>query len=248
MPTNFYFQSGNTSGTTNEQRLMEDLVIESLKIYGHDVYYLPRTTYDQNDILGEDPLAFFAQFYPIEMYLNNVQGYEGDGDIFSKFGFEIRDQASFVVSKRRWDESVNTYATDLQLPRPTEGDLLYFPKTKTFFEIKYVDYKNPFFQLGKIYVYTLTCQTFEVSSERFNTGNAEIDSIMGAKSEDLYAWQLLKEDGGLLLLETGDSITLQGYNTKLIDPLSDNNDFELQGESILDFTTINPFGEVQVKT
>jgi hypothetical protein len=71
---------------------------------------------------------------------------------------------------------------------------------------------------------------------------------MGAKSEDLYAWQLLKEDGGLLLLETGDSITLQGYNTKLIDPLSDNNDFELQGESILDFTTINPFGEVQVKT
>ena len=101
MPTNFYFQSGNTSGTTNEQRLMEDLVIESLKIYGHDVYYLPRTTYDQNDILGEDPLAFFAQFYPIEMYLNNVQGYEGDGDIFSKFGFEIRDQASFVVSKRR---------------------------------------------------------------------------------------------------------------------------------------------------
>ena len=117
MPTNFYFQSGNTSGTTNEQRLMEDLVIESLKIYGHDVFYLPRTIANKDPILGEDPLSFFSQFYPLEMYLENVQGFEGEGELFTKFGFEFRSSATFVVAKRRWEEGVaqNASAT-VELP------------------------------------------------------------------------------------------------------------------------------------
>jgi hypothetical protein len=102
MPTNFYFQSGNTSGTTNEQRLVEDLVIESLKIYGHDVYYLPRQSDNLDGILGEDALQYFDQAYPLEMYLENVQGFEGEGELFTKFGFEFRSSATFVVAKRRW--------------------------------------------------------------------------------------------------------------------------------------------------
>ena len=106
MPTNFYFQSGNTSGTTNEQRLVEDLVIESLKIYGHDVYYLPKRTGNLDGILGEDALVYFDQAYPLEMYLENVQGFEGEGELFTKFGFEFRSSATFVVAKRRWEEGV----------------------------------------------------------------------------------------------------------------------------------------------
>jgi hypothetical protein len=245
MPTNFYFQSGNTSGTTNEQRLVEDLVIESLKIYGHDVYYLPRQSGNLDGILGEDALSYFDQAYPLEMYLENVQGFEGEGELFTKFGFEFRSSATFVVAKRRWEEGVAQNAT-VQLPdRPAEGDLLYFSKTKTFFTIKYVDFLNPFYQLGKIYTFKLQCDVFEFSSERIDTGIDEIDSITDNSSQDLYRFQLLQESGDLVLNTSDDSIILEVYATADTDPQSDNDEFEVEAEGILDFTAFNPFGEVQ---
>ncbi len=245
MPTNFYFQSGNTSGTTNEQRLVEDLVIESLKIYGHDVYYLPRQTGNLDGILGEDALQYFDQAYPLEMYLENVQGFEGEGELFTKFGFEFRSSATFVVAKRRWEEGVAQNAT-VQLPdRPAEGDLLYFSKTKTFFVIKYVDFMNPFYQLGKIYTYKLQCDVFEFSSERIDTGIDEIDSITDKSSQDLYRFQLLMQSGEFILNSGGDSIILEQYATSDTDPQADNDEFEVEAEGILDFTAFNPFGEVQ---
>jgi hypothetical protein len=245
MPTNFYFQSGNTSGTTNEQRLVEDLVIESLKIYGHDVYYLPRQSGNLDGILGEDALSYFDQAYPLEMYLENVQGFEGEGELFTKFGFEFRSSATFVVAKRRWEEGVAQNAT-VQLPdRPAEGDLLYFSKTKTFFVIKYVDFLNPFYQLGKIYTFKLQCDVFEFSSERIDTGIGEIDSITDKSSQDIYRFQLLQESGDLVLNTSEDSIILEVYATADTDPQSDNDEFEMEAEGILDFTAFNPFGEVQ---
>lgn len=245
MTTNFYFQSGNTSGTTNEQRLVEDLVIESLKIYGHDVFYLPRQTGNLDGILGEDALSYFDQAYPLEMYLENVQGFEGEGELFTKFGFEFRSSATFVVAKRRWEEGVAQNAI-LELPgRPAEGDLLYFSKTKTFFVIKYVDFLNPFYQLGKIYTYKLQCDVFEFSSERIDTGIEEIDSIADASNQDVYRFQLLMQSGGFVLDSNDDSIILEIYATADTDPQSDNDEFEVEAESILDFTAFNPFGEVQ---
>ena len=245
MPTNFYFQSGNTSGTTSEQRLVEDLVIESLKIYGHDVYYLPRQSGGLDGILGEDALSYFDQAYPLEMYLENVQGFEGEGELFTKFGFEFRSSATFVVAKRRWEEGVAQNAI-VQLPdRPAEGDLLYFSKTKTFFVIKYVDFLNPFYQLGKIYTFKLQCDVFEFSSERIDTGIEEIDSITDKSSQDVYRFQLLQESGDFVLNNSDDSIILEVYATADTDPQSDNDEFEVEAESILDFTAFNPFGEVQ---
>lgn len=245
MSTNFYFQSGNTSGTTNEQRLVEDLVIESLKIYGHDVYYLPRQTGNLDGILGEDALQYFDQAYPLEMYLENVQGFEGEGELFTKFGFEFRSSATFVVAKRRWEEGVAQNAI-VQLPnRPAEGDLLYFSKTKTFFVIKYVDFLNPFYQLGKIYTYKLQCDVFEFSSERIDTGIDEIDSLIDKSSQDVYRFQLLQESGDFVLNTSDDSIILEVYATADTDPQSDNDEFEVEAEGILDFTAFNPFGEVQ---
>ena len=246
MPTNFYFQSGNTSGTTNEQRLVEDLVIESLKIYGHDVYYLPKQTGNLDGILGEDALVYFDQAYPLEMYLENVQGFEGDGELFTKFGFEFRSAATFVVSKRRWEEAVAQNANNLQLEtRPAEGDLLYFAKTKTFFEIKYVDFMDPFYQLGKIHVYKLRCEVFEYSSEIFDTGNPEIDAIEDNNSLDQFRYQFLLNDGFNLLLNSGDQLILGGYDTTEIDPTADNETYDnvAIADGILDFTAINPFGE-----
>jgi hypothetical protein len=244
-PTNFYFQSGNTSGTTNEQRLLEDLIIESIQIHGHDVYYLPRRSIDQDNILGEDVLSRFENAYPIEMYLTNIEGWEGDGELFSKFGLQVTHQATFVVSKRRWEDVIGNNPDELlQLPlRPAEGDIIYFPKTNSMFEIKFVQHLNPFYQLGKFYIYSMNCELYQYSSEILNTGVEEIDKMQGISSQNLFDYQLLLESGDLLLTTTGYSVVLEKYNTREQVPFSDNQDFETQGKTILDFTAINPFGE-----
>ena len=246
MPTNFYFQSGNNIGTTNEQRLVEDLIIESLKIYGHDTYYLPRTLVNKDTIFDDDELSKFTQAYPVEMYLDNVNGYEGQGDIFTRFGLEVRDQATFVMAKRRWEDMVQTSGgTFTQTTRPSEGDLIYLEKTKSLFEIKYVDFQNPFYQLNQIYVYRLVCELFEYSSEDLDTGIATIDAIETKYSQDMLEYQMLQEDGTLILNETNGSIIKEDYSSGTSEPI-DNADFDnlVTLEGILDFSEKNPFGEI----
>ena len=245
MATNFYFQSGNNIGTTNEQRLVEDLIIESLKIYGHDTYYLPRTLVNKDTIFDEDELSKFTQAYPVEMYLDNVNGYEGQGDIFTRFGLEVRDQATFVMAKRRWEDMVQTSGgTFTQTTRPSDGDLIYFEKTKSIFEIKYVDFQNPFYQLNQIYVYRLVCELFEYSSEDLDTGITTIDSLETKYSQDMLEYQMLQEDGTLILNETNGSIIKEEYSVTQ-EPI-DNADFDslVTLEGILDFSEKNPFGEI----
>jgi hypothetical protein len=244
MATNFYFQNGDTSGTTSEQRLVESLVIESLKIYGHDVFYLPRTLVNRDTIFDEDALSKFTQSYPLEMYLENVEGFEGDGDIFSKFGIEIRDSATFVLAKKRWEDLVDTSGGTFQLEaRPAEGDLLYFAKTGSLFEIKFVEFQNPFYQLGKIYVFRLQCELFEYSSEALDTGNTDIDVIEDNNSLDTFLYQLKTETGDNLLTETRDALIKEDYATNKTNANTDNADF-MNFSDILDFTEVNPFGEV----
>ena len=246
MTTNHFFQGGNSIGATGEQRLVEDLVLESLKIYGHDIYYMPRTLVNKDTIFDEDELSRFTQAYPLEMYLDNVNGYEGQGDIFTRFGLEVRDQATFVMAKRRWEDLVLTSGgTFTQQARPSEGDLLYFPKTKSIFEIKYVDFQNPFYQLNQIYVFRLTCELFEYSSEDLDTGIAAIDNIETKYSQDMLEFQILQESGKLLLNETSGCIINEAYNTALSEPI-DNTDFDnlVTLEGILDFSEKNPFGEI----
>jgi len=248
MPTNFYFQSGQGQGQTNEQRLVEDLIIESLKIYGHDAYYLPRTLVNKDTIFDEDELSKFTQAYPLEMYLDNVNGYEGQGDIFTRFGLEVRDQATFVLAKRRWEDMVLTSGgTFTQTTRPSEGDLIYLEKTKSLFEIRYVDFQNPFYQLNQIYVFRLTCELFEYSSEDLDTGITLIDGIETKYSQDMLEYQINLEDGGLFLKEDTGSLILESYQTAAIEPI-DNLDFDNINflEGILDFSEKNPFGEIGV--
>ena len=246
MATNFYFQNGGGIGQTGEQRLIEDLIIESLKIYGHDTYYLPRTIVNKDDIFDEDALSRFTQAYPLEMYLENVQGFEGQGDIFTRFGMEVRDQATFVLAKRRWEDMVTRQGPDVsRKARPVEGDLIYFDRTKSLFEIKYVDFQNPFYQANQIYVFKLTCELFEYSSEDLDTGIATIDAIETKYSQDMLEYQLLTEDGKLIYNETGGCIINESYNTTVSEPI-DNVDFDnlVTLEGILDFSERNPFGEI----
>jgi hypothetical protein len=244
-PTNVYFQSGNTSGTTNEQRLLEDLIIESISIYGHDVYYLPRTSVNQNNILGEDALSRFNTAIPLEMYLTNIQGWEGNGELFSKFGIQVTDQANFVVSKRRWEDVVGSSPKELlQLPsRPAEGDLIYFPKTNSMFEIKFVQHLDPFYQLGKFYIYNMSCELYQYSSEIFATGIPEIDVTVNVVSQDVFEYEILNQTGTRLVSTKNGSLIKQSFNTNDLVPFSDSELFETQGKDILDFTEINPFGE-----
>lgn len=247
MPTNFYFQSGNTSGTTAEQRLVEDLIIESLKIYGHDVYYLPRTLVDEDKIFDEDTLSKFTQAYPLEMYLENVDGYEGDGDLFTRFGIEVRDQATFVLARRRWDELVDTSGgTFTQTSRPSEGDLLYFEKTNSLFEIRQVQFQDPFYQAGKLYVFKLVCELFEYSSEVIDTGVETLDQIYEDDNVDLLVHQFELETGDLFLLEDSSSLILETFAEDTTTGRTDGADFQdfNDAEGILDFSEVNPFGEI----
>ena len=226
---------------------MEDIIIECLKIYGFDTYYIPRAAVNEDTILGEDTLNKYSSAYPLEMYMQNVTGFEGDGDLMSKFGVEIRDTATFIVARRRWDEVIARSGDAVLTTRPAEGDIIYFPLTKAFFEIKFVESTDPFFQVGKLYVYKLQCELMQYSSEIFNTGMSEIDGIAADKSADINAFNLLLENGTRALLEEYNpaGIILQSYNLGTIFPNADNEDFTSE-ISVLDFSEKNPFGEISV--
>ena len=171
MTTSVYF----SGAVRSEQDLYEDLVTESIKVFGQDVVYLPRESLGEDALLNEE-WSQFTQAYPVEMYLENVEGFEGDGNLLGKFGLEIRDQANLVVTKRRWDQAVGQNIVDGQAS-PNEGDLIYFTMTQRLFEIKYVEPKSPFYQLQDLPSYTLTAELFEYNDQHFDTGMDEIDAI-----------------------------------------------------------------------
>jgi len=180
MATNRYFNQGARS----EQGLYEDIVIESLKIYGQDVYYLPRDIVNEDRILGEDVPSRFNSSYKVEMYIENIDGFDGEGDLFTKFGVEIRDQATFVLARRRWAQTIQRYDNEIQAIRPLEGDLLYIPFSSKLFEITHVEHEQPFYQLQNLPTYKLRCELFEYSDEDLDTGIDAIDDI-----ERSYAYQ-----------------------------------------------------------
>ena len=262
MPVNHYFQSGNGIGDTSEKRLYEDLIIEGLKIYGQDVYYLPRTLVNQDLVLGEDVLSKFDDSYLVEMYIETTDGFQGEQELISKFGLEIRDDTTFVIAKRRWQDQVDNQATLIVDGRPNEGDLIYVPLFNSFFEIQFVEDQEPFFQLGNLPVYKLRATKFEYSSERLDTGVTAIDEAEDNLSIDQLQFQFSLEtatDGGTgaILLEssTGEINYLinEDYNlaTQTRD-YADNSTYETDAgfgtsstaDDILDFTERNPFGEV----
>jgi hypothetical protein len=178
MPTNFYFNNFPQHQITSEQLLVEDLVIEAMQIHGMDVYYLPRTSRDEVDMLyGEDPLKEYRNAFAIEMYLENVTGMDGEGDFISKFGLEIRDEITLLMSRRRFS------MLGTSLVRPREGDLVYVPLVQNFFEITFVEHENDqamFYTLGRgrggnVYVYALKMKQYVFSEEIISTGVGEID-------------------------------------------------------------------------
>ena len=173
MPTNVFFNHA----VNTEQHLYEDIVVESLRMYGHDLYYLPREIIEEDSILNEDVQSRFGDAYSVEMYIENTDGFEGEGDLMSKFGVQIRDQATFIISLRSWERFISLDTNLATSLRPNEGDLLYFPLSGGLFEIKFVEHEDPFYQVGKLFVFKLRCELFEYSGQDFDTDIAVIDQV-----------------------------------------------------------------------
>jgi hypothetical protein len=210
MATNLYFNNFPVNQITSEQLLVEDLVIEAMGIYGMDVYYMPRSSGDSVDMLyGEDPLKQYTAAYPLEMYLEDVTGMEGEGDFMSKFGLEIRDELTLLVSRRR-------FAFTVTQTRPNEGDLIYVPLIQNFFEITFVEHENNqamYYTLGRgrggnVYVYALKLKQWVFSNELVLTGNAEIDGQI----KDAYPRTQISLTAGGSGTFVADEIVYQGAN------------------------------------
>ncbi len=209
-------------GVATEQNLVQDLVDEQIKLFGSDVFYIPRV-HLKDKTLGEVVQSEFSQNYMIEMFLVNVEGFGAGSEFVSKFGLRITDEITFVVSRRRWEQSANPALNLAVDGRPNEGDLIYFPLTEDLYEVKYVEREYPFFQLGKQYFYTLTAEIYEQGADKFDTGIDEVDDIerefsnittlnVGLTTRQTATGTLAVDAGGVI---SGATVTLAGtgYNT-----------------------------------
>lgn len=237
MATNFYF---NNFQNSQEQLLIENLIIESIKIYGQDMYYIPRVIKNKDEIYGADDISEYNRAYPVELYIKSIDGFSGDGTFMSKFGLEIRDQVVFSIAQRVFYEEVGMESS---LIRPNEGDLIFFPLNKKIFKIMYVNKLEMFYQLGALQTWELTCELFDYSNEKFNTGIEEIDILQKKFSTNILDYCLLTESNESILTEDSDYIVMENYKLETIDPLADNSFIQSESDDILDFTEKDPFSE-----
>ena len=218
MATNPFFQNYNYF---NEQQLIDDLVIESIQIYGVDTYYLNRTVSEFDQIMNEDRLSIFDSAYNMEMYVKSVDGFEGEGDFLSKFGLEIRDQVTLTVAMRTFERYATRQSQDLT--RPFEGDLVFMPMNNKFFKVMHVEHESVFYQSGALQVFDLRCELFEYSNERFQTGVEQIDTFY-----DEYATDHIDD--------------LQSLSET--DVIAKNIFYEEESDSLIDFSESDPFSEI----
>ena len=161
-------------------------------MYGQDVYYLPREIINKDQLFLDDVPSRFSDAYKIEMYIENTEGFEGEGDLFTKFGIELRDQANFIVSRKRWTQLIGRRLTEKNF-RPREGDLIYLTLSQSAFEIRKVETETPFYQLSQLPTFRMQCELFEYSGEDFDTG---VESIQDIEQEGSFKYHLSLDSGG----------------------------------------------------
>jgi hypothetical protein len=242
--TNFYFRNYDAS---NEQDLLHDLIIESIKIYGEDMYYVPRELKRYDRLFGEDDISEYNRAIFVEFYIKSVDGFTGDGNFMSKFGLQIRDQAVFSIAQRVFSAEVAALTGQT---RPNEGDLIYFPLNQKCFKIMYVKKQEFFYPMGTLPTWEITVELFEYGSERMNTGIPEIDRLQSEFSMNILDYALRDESGNILLDESENVIVDEKYNLATLNPASDNDaiqegtdNFPLGSNDFVDFTERNPFAE-----
>ena len=237
MATNFFF---NNFQASQEQLLLENLIIESIKIYGQDMYYIPRKLNNYDEIYGADDQSSYEKAYGIEMYIKSVDGFSGDGNFMSKFGIEIRDQVIFSMAQRIFNQEVGSFTTQV---RPNEGDLIYFPLNKKCFQIKYVNKFEMFYQLGALQTWEVTCELFEYSGETMNTGIPEIDILQKKFDTNQYNWSIKTEDNEYIVTEDGDLIVLEHSSPNDLIPAAENDEIQNESDQFVNFSAIDPFSE-----
>lgn len=239
MATNPFF---NHFHQPNEQNIIEDIVIEAMKIYGYDLLYIPKYIDNYMDpIYLENPITEYRKAYPIEMYVKSVDGFGGEGDFYSKFNIQIRDEVSLVVARKTFNLEVGRHEN---LIRPNEGDLIFFPMSNDLFQIRFVEHEQPFYQLGKLYVWELTCQEFEYSNERFRTGIPAIDRIERDNSFNMSIDAILSEEGDIIVSECNYPIISDDFDfEEQLDTFADNDEIQRESDIIINFDEKNPFGD-----
>lgn len=221
MATNVFFDNYSNF---NEQQLVEDLVIESIKMYGVDVIYITRVDGAIDKVFNEDDLPLYNETFEFETYVKNVDGFEGEGDFLSKFGLQIRDQMTLTVANRTFEQHVTR--EEGTVIRPKEGDLIYFPLSENIFEIKFVEDESLFYQSGALQVYDMVCELAEYTGQRMQTGRDNIDNYFSRFNREIL---------------TSNTATLNAVAQ--LDPISRNLTFEQEGDAIIDFSEIDPFSE-----
>jgi hypothetical protein len=222
MATNTFF---NNYAQVQEQTLIDDLIIESIKIYGVDIIYISRAIKGRDTIFNEDDFPEYNETFEFEAYVKSMEGFEGEGDFLSKFGLEIRDTLTLTVANRTFERHVTREVVDLV--RPREGDLIYFPLNEKMFEIKYVEHESIFYQMGQTQIYDMQCELLEYSNQRFNTGRTNIDDYFAAYNTDIIV--------------DANNATLSALAAT--DDNSMNLDFEIEADGIIDFSEVDPFSE-----
>jgi len=208
-------------GSPSEQRLVQELINEQLKIYGVEVTYIPRKVVGRTNLFGYEDLreinsSTFDDSYLLEAYIQNYEGYSGSGDILTKFGMSLRDELTLIISKERFEDFISPFLVGLPEDeiltgfRPKEGDLIYFPLGNRLFEVKFVEHESPFYQLGKNYVYELKCELFEYEDEVINTGNEDIDNLIENQG---YTTTLILS--GIGVTATASAVHSSGYVRKI---------------------------------
>ena len=217
------------------------MIIEAIRVYGQDMYYIPRTLNNLDTVYTEDSVSSYDSAWLVELYIKNVDGFGGDGDFLSKFGVEIRDRVTLTLSRRIFAQTVGN---KVSIVRPQEGDLIYFPLNNKIFMIKFVEHEAIFYQLGALQTYDLVCELFEYSGERFSTGIPQLDELDDPyKNFDINNVGLLTEtDGALADEEQGLPILFEEYTSE-DNAFTDNDYYQTQGNNFIDFTEIDPFTE-----
>jgi hypothetical protein len=235
MATNFFFRNTDYNP---EQNLLQDLSDEMIKIFGIDVLYLIRNTPYVDPLFTEAPSSSFSIAIPMEMYINNYDGFQGEGDLLSKFGLSVADKMTLSVSRRRFSEDIGSV---YNLIRPREGDLVYFPFTTGVFEIKFVEHEASFYQTGALQYFEIQLEKFNYNSEVFSTGIADIDSIQQNYSVADDNFFYLTQDNYNLITQDNYELVTESFVLDTIDPINQNQEFELLANSFIDFSITNPF-------
>jgi len=223
MATNVYFRNYDNF---NEQNLIDDLVIESIQVYGIDIDYISGEFNKNRDVIfNENDTPLYDEMYEFEVYVKNVDGFEGEGDFMSRFGLEIRDTVTFAVAIRTFERHVTR--KDAEKVRPKENDIIWMPLNQKMYRITYVEHESVFYQSGALQVYDMKCELMEYSNERFDTGRYEIDHYF----DDVTT------------VMTGNNAVTTLTQLANTDPISQNFDFESVADDILDFSEIDPFSE-----